>query len=483
MKYNLACGLEVHCQLAAPHKLFSVARSTFAERPNSRVAFFDAALPGSQPRLNAYAVLLAVKAAIGLGCGVSRRSTFERKHYFYPDQPSGYQITQHYNPLARKGQVKLFAGEGVDQTSYIGISHVQLEQDTGKTIYTPEGTLVDLNRTGTALIEIVTTPTITTPAAAGATLGKIRAILRAVGASEANMEAGQMRCDVNVSISAEEAGLGKRNEIKNLASIRSVTDAVAAEYAYQSSVLASGQRLVSETRGYDVQKGTTFPLRKKEGDVDYRYMPEPDLPPVLVHEDLVSKCQEQQPELPDETFQRLTSDPHGLSAIDAKALMSNSQKLKYYDEVVRSVPETMKSAGNWIIHELSGRLGLVGLDFASCPVDTARMADLLRETANQTISGSSGKILLQRMLDGDSRSIKELSVELGMRTTRPSDDHMRELCRALLQEYPKQADELRNGKMSLLKYFVGRAMQKQKGNLNSLEFERVLREVCLPRSE
>ncbi|CCG85074.1 protein of unknown function, partial [Taphrina deformans PYCC 5710] len=363
--WRVTVGLEIHAQLATPGKLFSQAPNRFGGTINSDLEPFDVALPGSQPRLNKHAILLAVRAALAFGCNINRASTFDRKHYFYPDQPAGYQITQNYNALAHKGSFTLLERDGIEQSEQltIGISQLQVEQDTARTTYhdSPPQSLVDLNRNGAPLIEIVTTPCIPSAKAAGAALRKIQSILRAVQASDANMEAGGMRCDVNVSVTTEQdrhLGPSRRVEIKNLASGRIVTDAVTAESARQIQVLESGGTVGKETRGYDVDKRVTFTMRTKESATDYRYMPEPDLRPVRLTDTFLDKCTANLPELPDARLDRLLAAPYHLTLKDAKVLQEDDARMAYYQgvlDVVGVAGNNAKTVCNWIVHELYGR--------------------------------------------------------------------------------------------------------------------------------
>lgn len=480
--YKLTCGLEIHCQLSTSTKLFSLARNTFAAKPNSQVAFFDAALPGTQPNLNLGAVLLAVKAALALNCSVHARSSFDRKHYFYPDQPNGYQITQHYHPLASGGHVQLLKRDGVEE-SKIGIIQVQLEQDTGKSIYAKHGvgrTLVDLNRTGSPLIEIVTTPSIHSTLAAGVALSKIQGILRAVGASEANMESGQLRCDVNVSV-ANSSGTGQRCEIKNLASVRNVMDAVSAEFIRQSMVMEEGGEVLNETRGFDAVNCKTFRLRGKEGEVDYRYMPEPDLPPILLDETFIAKCKAALGELPDATFDRITSPPYSLQVNDARALMTDRVKLAFYEQVttlLQGNEKAQRMASSWIMHELFGRLGIMELAFGKSTVDAARMANLISSVQQGDITRSAGKSVLMAMLDGDADSVLSIIKKLNLGAVSATEIDLKAICEASMARNPKQAAQLKAGKAALVQWFVGQIMRETRGRVKAEHVENIIRDVA-----
>lgn len=440
---------------------------------NEDLAPFDLALPGTQPQINKHAVLLAVRAALAFGCEINRASSFDRKHYFYPDQPAGYQITQNYNALAHKGSFSLSQRDGTEQEGVIdvGISQVQLEQDTAKTTYydSPPQSLVDLNRNGTPLIEIVTTPSIPSAKAAGAALRKIQAILRAVEASDANMEAGGMRCDVNVSVTKEaDAHLGpsRRVEIKNLASSRIVTEAVAAESARQISVLETGGSVGQETRGFDVESKKTFLTRTKESATDYRYMPEPDLGPLRITDAFLTNCRDRLPELPDAQLDRLMSKPYNLSVKDARVLMQDSTSLKFYQDVLERTGvdgKTPKVVCNWIVHELFGRQRVMEESGKIVHAVTKdQLSTLISMINNGSMNGSAGKIVLQAVLDGDTRPVEAIVESKGLLAS--SDlDGLKVTVANIISRNPTQGDKLRNGDVKIKKWFVGQVMRETQG--------------------
>lgn len=471
--WRVLVGLEIHAQLATPSKLFSPAPNRFGGKINRDLAPFDVALPGSQPLLNKHAVLLAVRAALAFGCQVNSASTFDRKHYFYPDQPAGYQITQHHNALAHHGSFSLFERDGTDQEEPIrvGIAQLQVEQDTARTTYfdTPPQSLVDLNRNGAPLIEIVTTPSIPSAKAAGAALRKIQAILRAVHASDANMEAGGMRCDVNVSVTtAMDTHLGpsRRVEIKNLASGRIVTDAVAAESARQIRALSNGGSVGKETRGYDVEKRETFLMRTKESATDYRYMPEPDLQAIKISDHFLKKCRDQLPDLPDAQLDRLLAAPYNLAIKDARVLLQDSATIRFYEDVLQRVGMkggSPRTVGNWIIHELFGRKRVMaesGQVIHSVTVD--QLSSLVSMVLDSSINGAAAKIVLQKMLDGDSRATHAIVDSMSL-TSSMSAEEIRKLCEVIMGKSPEQTSKLKSGDKKIVKWFVGQVMRETKG--------------------
>ncbi|KAI1385967.1 aspartyl/glutamyl-tRNA amidotransferase subunit B [Hypoxylon trugodes] len=375
--WELTVGIEIHAQLNTAKKLFSPAVTSFNDDPNSHVAYFDLAIPGSQPLFQQETLIPALRAALALNCEVQNVSRFDRKHYFHWDQPSGYQITQYYEPFARDGRITLQARDGIaaedgDGIS-VGIKQIQMEQDTAKTLAQPgELHWVDFNRVGVPLIEIITLPDIHHPATAAALVRKVQILLNAVDACVSGMEAGGLRADINVSVRRSDdpsAPLGQRTEIKNLSSFKAVEDAIIAERDRQISVLESGGKIESETRGWSIGSTETRRLRGKEGEVDYRYMPDPDLAPVIIGDDLVSHLREGMGELPDAEVDELIQR-FGLTPKDALSLVAldDGNRIEYFWNVVDLLSKRFGSdaysleylrgyqlAANWILHEL-GRL-------------------------------------------------------------------------------------------------------------------------------
>ena len=469
--WRVTVGLEIHAQLKSRGKLFSRAPNRFGARANQALDAFDIALPGSQPVLNKHAIYLAVRAALALKCTVNPASTFDRKHYFYPDQPAGYQITQNYNALAHNGLLSLYERDGIEADVDVGISQLQIEQDTARTTYLgdPPESLVDLNRSGAPLIEIVTTPSLESAKAAGAALRKIQAILRATGASDANMEAGGMRCDVNVSVTTEHdkhLGPSRRVEIKNLASGRIVSDAVEAEFARQVSVLEANGPLGKETRGYDVEKKQTFLIRSKESTTDYRYMPDPDLSPVRITQDFLQRCLEDLPELPDAKLDRLLAPPYELALKDAKVIAQDDKMYQYYQEVLHLVgltPEGPRIVSNWIVHELAGRIKTLE-ESGRKPgeVTAVQLGTLIKLIRSDKINRSAAKIVLQAILDGDARSSDEIATAMDLLATKDSQE-LESALREVMNENKDATAKLVAGDTKIQKWFVGQVMRSTKG--------------------
>ncbi|KAF8470229.1 GatB/GatE catalytic domain-containing protein [Kalaharituber pfeilii] len=431
--WEIVCGLEIHAQLNAARKLFSYAKTSFNESPNTHVALFDAALPGSQPLFQPSTLLPALRAAIALNCEIQSESRFDRKHYFYPDQPSGYQITQFYHPLAKNGYIKLLPTDGVDvdldgrDELVVGIKQVQMEQDTAKTTHAPPHHLLDLNRVSHPLLEIITTPCLPTPSLASLTLRKIQHLLRFTGAAVLGMEWGGLRCDVNVSVrprGSPPSLLNQRVEIKNLFSLKVVEEAIASEGRRQIRIFEAGGEVKGETRGWDQETKETVRLRGKEGETDYRYMPDPDIPPVRIAREVVEQVRMGMPMLPDEVVGRLVKGEEeggfGLSVKDANTLMGweGGGRVGYYFEVVEEVKRRLRKeeggmeegkkesrvkgvgrvVGNWVIHDLASALSTNSIPWAQNPITTTHLSDIVANLLLQRITGPASKFLLQTLV-------------------------------------------------------------------------------------
>ncbi|KAK0750233.1 GatB/GatE catalytic domain-containing protein [Schizothecium vesticola] len=432
--WDLAVGIEIHAQLNTPHKLFSPASPSAHAPPNTRVAPFDAALPGSQPVFQPGVLIPAVRAALALRCAVQPASRFDRKHYFHWDQPAGYQITQYYAPLARDGSVTLRARDGLlgDEVEVVGIQQVQMEQDTAKTLAQPGGVQwVDLNRAGAALVEIISRPTMRSPAAAAAFVRKVQGLLRGADACVVGMEEGGLRADVNVSVKrAGEAGpLGTRVEVKNLSSFKAVEDAVVAERDRQIAVLEGGGLVEAETRGWTVGGTETRRLRGKEGEVDYRYMPDPDLGPVVVDPRLVEHLAERSGMSVDEELDELVGR-YGLTEKDAVTLtgLDDGNRVQYFYNVLEALetlrtgnwgehhaphqpeppqdPETLsRLAANWCLHKL-GKLTndsslLAMTPNGECVVPSGDLATIIHHLHEHDITAKTANALLLGLFSGD----------------------------------------------------------------------------------
>jgi aspartyl-tRNA(Asn)/glutamyl-tRNA(Gln) amidotransferase subunit B len=404
--WEVVIGMEVHAQVTSKSKLFSGASTEFGGAPNSHVSLVDAAMPGMLPVINEECVRQAIRTGLGLNAKINLKSVFDRKNYFYPDLPQGYQISQYKQPIVGEGEVivDLAGGEAVT----IGIERLHLEQDAGKSLHdrSPTQSYVDLNRSGVALMEIVSKPDLRSAEEAKAFLAKLRSILRYLGTCDGDMEKGSLRADVNVSVRKPGAALGTRCEIKNMNSIRFIGEAIEHEARRQIEVIEGGGTIDQETRLFDPGKGETRPMRSKEEAHDYRYFPDPDLLPLEVTQAYVADLKGHLPELPDAKKARFV-DEFALSAYDAGVLAAERETAEYFEAVARG--RDAKAAANWVINELFARLNKQGGDIATAPVDAAQLGGILDLIANGTISGKIAKDLFEIVWNegGDPRAIVE----------------------------------------------------------------------------
>jgi aspartyl-tRNA(Asn)/glutamyl-tRNA(Gln) amidotransferase subunit B len=410
--WEVVIGMEVHAQVASRAKLFSGASTMFGGEPNAHVSLVDAAMPGMLPVINAECVRQAVRTGLGLKARINERSVFDRKNYFYPDLPQGYQISQYKSPIVGEGEVVVDMPDG--ETVRIGIERLHLEQDAGKSLHDQHATmsLVDLNRSGVALMEIVTKPDLRSAEEAKAFLSKLRSILRYLGTCDGDMEKGHLRADVNVSVRKPGAPLGTRCEIKNLNSIRFIGQAIEHEAWRQIGVIEDGGVIEQETRLFDPDQGETRSMRSKEEAHDYRYFPDPDLLPLELAPSLVADLASHLPELPDDKKARFIG-AFGLSDYDAGVLVAEQETAKFFEAVVEGSASDKrrdpKLAANWVINELAGRLNKEGKDIAASPVKEAQLGAILDLMADATISGKIAKDVFEIVWNegGDPRTIVE----------------------------------------------------------------------------
>lgn len=402
--WEVVIGLEVHAQVSSRSKLFSGASTEFGGAPNSHVSLVDAAMPGMLPVINAECVAQAIRTGLGLKAKINLKSVFDRKNYFYPDLPQGYQISQYKSPVVGEGEVVVDL-EGADSVT-VGIERLHLEQDAGKSLHErhPSMSYVDLNRSGVALMEIVSKPDLRSAEQAKAYVAKLRSILRYLGTCDGDMEKGSLRADVNVSVRRPGEPFGTRCEIKNVNSIRFIGQAIDYEARRQIEIIEDGGEIVQETRLFDPNKGVTRSMRSKEEAHDYRYFPDPDLLPLEVTADYVAELARHLPELPDDKKARFMRD-FGLSAYDAGVLVAERETAAYYEAVVAG--RDAKAAANWVINDLFGRLNKEGKDIAASPVSAERLGAVLDLIADGTISGKIAKDLFEILWteDGDPRAI------------------------------------------------------------------------------
>jgi aspartyl-tRNA(Asn)/glutamyl-tRNA(Gln) amidotransferase subunit B len=386
--WEVVIGLEVHAQVTSQSKLFSGASTAFGGAPNAHVALVDAAMPGMLPVINRECIKQAVRTGLGLNARINLRSVFDRKNYFYPDLPQGYQISQYKSPIVGEGEVAVAVADG--ETIRVGIERLHLEQDAGKSLHDQHAdmSLVDLNRSGVALMEIVSKPDLRSADEAKAYVGRLRTILRYLGTCDGDMEKGSLRADVNVSVRRPGEPLGTRCEIKNVNSIRFIGQAIEHEARRQIALLEDGGRIEQETRLFDPDKGETRPMRTKEEAHDYRYFPDPDLLPLEFMQSFVDELRRELPELPDAKKARLVRD-YGLPLYDADVLSAERETADFFEQVASG--RDPKAAANWVINELAGRLNKEGMGIAASPVSASQLGAILDLIAAGTISGKIAK--------------------------------------------------------------------------------------------
>jgi len=464
-EWEVVIGLEVHAQVTSNAKLFSGAATAFGAEPNTQVSLVDAAMPGMLPVPNRECIRQAVRTGMAIEAQINKWSRFDRKNYFYADLPQGYQISQLYHPLVGEGSLHIEADEkaGIAADKVIGIERIHVEQDAGKLMHDQHPTMsfVDLNRSGVALMEIVSKPDMRSPAEAGAYVCKLRAILRYVGSCDGNMEEGSMRADVNVSVRKPGDPFGTRTETKNVNSVRFVMQTIEYEAKRQVEVLESGGTVDQETRLFNPDTGTTRTMRSKEDAHDYRYFPDPDLLPLELDDAFLAECRESLPELPD--AKRARYEAAGISAYNAGVLTAEVENARWFDALLETGAEP-KAAANWVTSELFGALNRLGKDIGDCPVTPAQAGELLGLVADGTISGSIAKQVFEIMLEtGDAPA--RIVEDKGLKQT--SDTGAIEAVIAeVLAKNPGQLEQYRAGKDALFGFFVGQTMKAMQGKAN-----------------
>ena len=458
--WEIVIGLEVHAQVVAKAKLFSGAATDFGAEPNTQVSTVDAAFPGMLPVINRHCVEQAVKTGLGLDAQINLTSVFDRKNYFYPDLPAGYQISQYQQPVVGQGRVTLDMPDG--STREIGITRLHLEQDAGKSLHdqSPRETYVDLNRAGIGLMEIVSEPDLRSAEEAGIYLRKLRSILRYLGTCDGNMEEGSLRCDCNVSVRKPGAPFGTRCEIKNLNSVRFVMQAIEIEARRQIEIIEGGGNIAQETRLFDTTRGETRPMRSKENDFDYRYFPDPDLLPLVLDRDWVAKLKAELPELPDKKRARFVAD-YGLGVEEAGVLVAERATAEFFEEVAKD--RDPKVAANWVTGDLFGALNKKGLGIEDSPVSAAQLGGLIDLIADGTISGRIAKDVFAEMVEtgADPAAIVEAK---GLRQVTDTGAIEAAVDAALAANPAQVAQYATNPKV--LGFFVGQVMKATQGKAN-----------------
>jgi aspartyl-tRNA(Asn)/glutamyl-tRNA(Gln) amidotransferase subunit B len=463
-EWEVIVGLEVHAQVSSNAKLFSGAATKFGTGPNSCVSLIDAAMPGMLPVINDWCVFQAVRTGLGLNAKINLRSVFDRKNYFYPDLPQGYQISQYKSPVVGEGEVAVDMPYG---TVRVGIERLHLEQDAGKSLHDQHPTMsfVDLNRSGVALMEIVSKPDLRSSEEAKAFLAKLRAIMRYLGTCDGDMEKGNLRADVNVSVRRPGDPLGTRCEIKNVNSIRFVGQAIEYEARRQIEILEDRGAIEQETRLYDAGRNETRSMRNKEEAHDYRYFPDPDLLPLELSADDVEALRRDLPELPDDKKARFMSI-YGLAGYDAGVLVAEKESAVFFEAVVTRADGTArdaKSAANWVLNELFGRLNKEGRTIAASPVSASQLGDILDLIAEGTISGKIAKDLFE-IVWAEGKNPRSIVEERGMKQVTDASA-IEKLVDDVVAKNPDKVEQAKM-KPAMIGWFVGQVMKASGGKAN-----------------
>lgn len=468
-EWEVVIGLEVHAQITTNAKLFSGAATAFGAEPNTQVSLVDAAMPGMLPVPNRECIRQAVRTGMAIEAQINKYSRFDRKNYFYADLPQGYQISQLYHPIVGEGSITVEADEkaGIPEAKVIGVERIHVEQDAGKLMHDQHPTMsyVDLNRSGVALMEIVSKPDMRSPAEAGAYVRKLRAILRYVGSCDGNMEEGSMRADVNVSVRKPGDEFGTRTETKNVNSVRFVMAVIEGEAKRQVELIESGGNVVQETRLYDPDRNETRSMRSKEDAHDYRYFPDPDLLPLELDDAFLAECRESLPELPDAKRDRYLA--LGISPYNADVLTAEVEAARWFDTLLEVGLETgakPATAANWVTSELFGALNRMGRDLTDSPVSPKQAAELLGLVADGTISGTIAKAVFEKMLEsGDGAAV--IVERDGLKQTSDTGAIEAEIAKILAANADK-VEQYKGGKEALFGFFVGQTMKAMQGKAN-----------------
>lgn len=470
-KWEYVIGLEIHAQISSNTKLFSGAAAEFGMEPNSQVSLIDAAMPGMLPVLNQYCVEQAIKTGLGVNARINNISIFDRKNYFYADLPQGYQISQFYFPIVQDGYLLIDTEEGLEKK--IRINRIHLEQDAGKSMHdqSPNFSLIDLNRSGIALMEIVSEPDLSSPYEAAQYVKKLRSLLRYIGSCDGNMEQGSLRCDANISVRKFGDVLGTRCEIKNLNSIKNIVKAIEYEAIRQVEILESDGKINQETKLFDANTGQTRTMRSKEDANDYRYFPDPDLLPVHVSDELIEKLRKELPELPIAKIARYISE-FGLNKYDAEVIVADDETAKYFEEA--SVGTNPKIVANWISSELFGKLNKNNMELANCKITPSMIRELVLLIEDGTISGKIAKSVFEEMFESGENPGKIIQekglIQVSDTTT------LGPIIDEIIAANPGSVAEYKNGKDKLFGFFVGQVMKKTAGKASPQMVNDLLKE-------
>lgn len=472
MNYEAVIGLEVHAQMLTETKIFCGCPTKFGAEPNTQTCPVCAGMPGVLPVLNKKALFFAIKTGLAMNCRISPYSRFARKNYFYPDLPKGYQISQYELPICEHGYVEIVIG---DEIKKIGIARIHMEEDAGKSIHEGKNySFVDLNRTGTPLLEIVSEPDLRSPREAVEYMKKLRTILRYIGVCDGNMEKGSLRCDANVSVRlAGQKGFGVKTEIKNLNSFKFVEKALEYEIRRQIKILEEGGKIVQETRLWNPDKGITAPMRTKEEVHDYRYFPEPDLVPIIVEQRWIDEIRESLPELPDIKRKRFVSE-YGLSEAVSDLLTSEKPVADWFEEAVK-LGGKPKTVSNWIMGDLMRLLNEEDKSIVECPLTPKQLVDMLKLIENGTISGKIAKAVFEEMYKTGKSAEAIVKEKEFVQIT--DLEAIKNVIDAVITENPKEVERFKAGEEKLIGFFVGQIMKLTKGKANPQIVNELLRKM------
>lgn len=473
MEWETVIGLEVHVQLSTRSKLFSGAPTAYGAEPNTQACAIDLGLPGVLPVLNSEAVRMAVKLGLSVDAQISTHSVFARKNYFYPDLPKGYQISQYELPIVHEGYLDITLDNG--EVKRIGITRAHLEEDAGKSIHEESTGMsgIDLNRAGTALIEVVSEPQLRNAREAVSYLKTLHSLVRYLDISDGNMQEGSFRCDANVSVRPKgQKEFGTRAEIKNVNSFRFVERAINYEVERQIDLIESGGKVIQETRLYDADKNETRSMRTKEEAMDYRYFPDPDLLPIILDDDYINEIKKSLPELPTQKRQRFEKE-YGLTNYDANILVASKESAHYFETILQHTNAAPKIVANWVIGELSAALNKENLDISQSPIKSEQLAQLLNRIADNTISGKLAKTVFESLWQGEG-SVDEIIAQKGL-TQITDTSAIEKIIDAVLAANSEQVEQYHAGKDKVFGFLVGQIMKETKGKANPQQVNDLLR--------
>ena len=471
-KWEIVCGLEIHCQIISKSKIFSGASTKFGDDANKNVSFIDLGMPGMLPVLNQECVHQAVKTGLGLNAAINKYSVFSRKNYFYADQPNGYQITQYEYPIVGKGSIIIDLPDG--SSKEIGITRIHIEQDAAKSIHdlNPQKSYIDFNRSGVGLMEIVTDPDFKSPEEAGAFLKKLRSIVRYLGTCDGNMDEGSMRCDASVSVKPlGEAGMRERAEIKNVNSVKFAMQAIEHEAKRQVEIYEHGGIIEQQTRQFNQSTGQTKFLRLKEYADDYRYFPEPDLPPLLLTDEYIDSICHEMPELPDAKKQRFI-ETMGLTPYDAMIICENKETAEFFEQA--SQGHDSKKVANWMMGDFFAMLNKKHLDISQSPISPKSLGDLVELITKDVISGRIAKDVFEIMSE-TGENPQKIVEEKGLKQVTDTTE-IEKIINEIIQSNPENVQAYKNGKTNLSGWFVGQSLKKSQGKANPSIVNKMVKE-------